>query len=42
MVVGIDRIATEDYSHGVAFVDVKFHLPQVGPFMKSVQVFLEC
>ena len=33
MVVGVDRITTEGYSHGVAFVDVKFHLPQVEPFM---------
>ena len=41
LVVGIDDIAAEGYSHCVAFSCIKLHLPLLGPLVESVQVSLQ-
>ena len=31
----------EGYAHDETFVNIEFHLPELGPFLKAAEVFLE-
>ena len=41
MVAGIDGVAEQSNTHGVAFVSIKLHVPFGWPLMQCVKIFLE-
>ena len=41
MVSGIDGVAEQSNTHGVAFVSIKLHVPFGKPLMQCVEIFLE-